>query len=239
MIFESSLMKQLASLSQKLIQPSLVPIYEENHMGKPDQIGTGFLVSYNNKSILVTAKHVLYGHDYNEDATAKLIFVNNELTHISETGIKDICRASEHDLAVFNAPFYNNSRCLTSFSLHSSRNLNPEFLTIYGFLARDFKREGEELNPSLRIYTNRAVNYESGYMAISYEKHKAKDTYTDQVVMTPIPRGMSGCPMLNSLELLKGNIQVAGVFTDCPAGEGLAYGEHSDKLAYMLNECFG
>lgn len=228
--------KKIADQSRDLIQPSLVAIYLENSDGKPDQIGTGFVILHNERPLIVTAKHVLFGHDYDEDPTEKLIFMNGKLVHISESGINEICKAEEHDLCIFYADNMEISKCLTEYSLHSKQCEPLKVLTIHGYLSRDFRRSEGVLRPAPKLYTDKVVEYEEGYVAICYPKNKAKNTDSGERVKTAIPRGMSGCPILNSVELYKGNIEIAGVFTDHVSEKGISYGEHADKLRAMMHK---
>jgi len=231
------LVKCVADQSEKLVQPSLVAIYAENINGKPDQIGTGFLLLHNERPLLVTAKHVLYGHNFDEDPTEKLLFLEGELVHISESGVNEICSAKDHDIAAFYADCIEKNRCLTKYRFHSNQVSKLAVLTIHGYLSRDFKRDGETLRPAPRLYTDKIVDYEEGYVAISYPKNRAKKTDTGERVMTAIPRGMSGCPILNSTGLYKGEIEIAGVFTDHLSEKGVSFGEHVDKLKALLAKC--
>jgi hypothetical protein len=73
-----------------LVQPYLAAIYENTDPGdKIDQVGSGFFAAYENCPILITAKHVLYGHSGNEDPSEKLIFVAGKLEKIGDISSKE------------------------------------------------------------------------------------------------------------------------------------------------------
>jgi hypothetical protein len=85
--------------SKKLVQPHLVAIYSDRRLAngttKPDQIGTGFLVSWRDYPTLVTAKHTLYGANGSEDPRRKKVFVNGELLAIQR---RDNTKAAMHPI---------------------------------------------------------------------------------------------------------------------------------------------
>ena len=50
--------------------------------------------------------------------------------------------------------------------------------------------------------------------------------------MTSIPSSLSGCPMVDTIELIKGDVSVVGVFTDQDNGQ--AWGEDANILQTAL-----
>ena len=66
-------MQILAFRSKRMVEPSLVPIYlrPDGLDSKLAQIGTGFLIALNGNCILISARHVLFGHRYDEDPSTR------------------------------------------------------------------------------------------------------------------------------------------------------------------------
>lgn len=50
----------LRPLADRLVRPSLAPIYVERPGKPPEQSGTGFLINHRDRPLLVTAKHCLF-----------------------------------------------------------------------------------------------------------------------------------------------------------------------------------
>jgi hypothetical protein len=131
---------QIARNSKALIQPFLIAIYSPRSGAtgtiRPQQTATGFLLSWYSQPCLVTAKHSLYGTRGDENPHEKLIFVDGALQNLADL------KAATHpdpgrDLAIVLYDKLDQTRCLP----HSSITCTPpEFVTIQGYLARDFKR---------------------------------------------------------------------------------------------------
>lgn len=120
-------------------QPHLIAIYDE----RPDQIGTGLLTVWNGKPLLVTAKHVLFGHEFDEDPLTKQVHIGDGLKAIEELKISRITDNEELDLSAVHITGFPLDRCLPYTALRFDE-APPEALSIIGFLARDFRRSKEE-----------------------------------------------------------------------------------------------
>jgi hypothetical protein len=113
---------------------------------------------------------------------------------------------------------------------------NPSFITIYGYLARDFKRSKATgvLRPAPYIYTNKKKESEFGYVVLLHPKSRNRNTNDGMKVMSATPSGLSGCPMLDSHLLANGQVCILGVFTDYIKGEALSFGESSTTIIKLL-----
>jgi hypothetical protein len=223
--------------SLELVQPSLVAIYDEKAEPqiRTEQIGTGFLVRCGGRPVVVTAKHVLYGHLYDEDPAEKAVFVEGSLKKLAQLNSIQFIKAKEHDLTLFYANEFDLQRCLPP-SVFEPAGYELAMVTIHGFLARDFRRDRRTgiLKPAPRMYTNIRVDLGEGYVALRYPKSRNRSTDTGTKVMAARPSGMSGCPMLDTLGLAERVVRVAGVFTDYRRWCGRAFGEASWKVLSML-----
>lgn len=209
------------------ITPSLIAIYSETD--PVSQIGTGFFVSYESDNYFVTAKHVLYGHKDDEDPQSKRVFWKGSLCKLPWS----VTHEDQHDLAVARI-FEESIKTLYMAPTPHQNNL----VTIYGYLARDFKRNisQEILSPAPFCYTNKKTTYRDGYLAFLSPKHKNRDSNNAQIVMAPIPSGLSGCPIFDSIEAFRGNILVSGIFTDYVAEKGIGFGEEISKLQSLIKK---
>lgn len=226
---------EIRKQAQNLVQPHLVPIYEEND-GKIEQIGTGFLVQHRDRAVLVTAKHTLYGHGGNENPGDKAIFAAGSLTKIGHLKSHEIVSAMQCDIAALFVDEFEQANCLPSSCLDldgaSSR------VTIQGFLARDFRCDAATgtLRPAPRTYTNSGHEFGQGYVGIRYPKSRNRSTDTGMKVMVPRPSGLSGGPMLDSDRLADGQVSVIGVFTEYHQERGAARGEAAAKVLQLLQD---
>ena len=233
----SVLLQTVKTKCQVLVQPHLVAVYEEktDPKVKTDQIGTGFLVTNKGRPVFVTARHVLYGHAFDEDPAEKAVMVGGSLKRVGQLQSIQFVNATEHDITVFYADEFGLERCLPTSALCADK-CKPPMLMIHGYLARDFKRERRTgmLRPAPWIYTNAAADMPSGYIGLRYPKSRNRNTDTGKKVMAPRPSGLSGGPMLDSMMLMKGQVSVVGVFTEKPLGQGVAVGEAISKVRSML-----
>lgn len=229
-----SLMEMVSASAKSLIQPHLVAIYDGEE-SRPIQVGTGFLVEWECRAVLVTAKHVLYGHKFDEDPRKKSFFHDGCFVRIDSRD-RNIVKANDHDVAALAVDECSASDALPlkSVSYASPRVGRP--ITFMGYLARDFRRGGQALRPKPFLYTDRSVPAGSGLIGIAYAKNRARSTNSGLRVMTPTPRGISGGPMVDTASLLLGRVEVRGVFTDHLAHKGMAYGEDVKKVIALLGK---
>ena len=232
--------KQIKANALEMVQPHLVAIYEDRAKGertRTEQIGTGFLIDWQGRSVLVTAKHTLFGQNWNENRGDKAIFVAGSLKKIGDLSLHDIFHAPDHDLAAMHVEEFSLERCLPSSCL-CQLEATPKAVTIQGFLARDFKADVATgaLHPAPRIYTNSRKDYGSGYVGLRCPKSRNRDTDSGKKVMAPRPSGMSGGPMLDGDKLANGQVSVIGVFTHFLQERGMAFGESSSKVLMMLGQ---
>ena len=75
-----------------------------------------------------------------------------------------------------------------------------------------------------------------GYVGLLYQKRRITDPTTGAPVFaqSPIPRGVSGGPMLDTVKLGEGVVAIIGVFTAYKKDRGLAYGETAQKVIDLL-----
>ena len=151
----------------ELVQPYLIAIYDE----RPDQIGTGFLTVWNGKPLLVTAKHVLFGHKFDEDPLKKQVHVGDGLKAIGELKASRIVENQELDLAAVHITGFPLDRCLPYTALHFDE-APPKTLSIIGFLARDFRRSKEEsvLRPKPHLYTGKTKELDPKHIGIVHPR---------------------------------------------------------------------
>jgi hypothetical protein len=223
--------------SRRMVEPSLVPIYLRpgGFDVKTAQIGTGFLIAVAGNCILVTARHVLFGHGDDEDPYTRHIVCNGRLRGLFELKSGEIFRDNNHDLAALCVNELGLDRCLpmTCFlPVDATCNL----IAIHGFLARDFHRRVRigMLRPQPNLYINRRFVLGPGYVGIMYPKSRNRDTRSGRVVHAPRPAGMSGCPMLDAAKLASGRVSIVGVFTDYLELSGRAFGESAPKVLCLL-----
>ncbi|MDF1687887.1 MAG: hypothetical protein P1U50_13950 [Parvibaculaceae bacterium] len=214
-----------------LVLPTLVPIYKskDQDASQPDQIGTGFILKHNSRPMLITAKHTLVGHDGNDDASGKAFFNNGKWVYVGDDGSK-VFQSPDHDIACFYADTLADRPCLESRNIETT---DAKLITIGGYLARDFKRADATLQPKPYIFTNLSAEVSGGLVGLQYRRSKVKSTNRKLPQTAPIPRGLSGGPMLNSLRLVQGHVSLVGVFTE--QDSGTARGEPSTVLQQILN----
>lgn len=218
--------------AEGFVQPSLIAIYGD----RPDQIGTGFLTVWNAKPLLVTAKHVLFGHKFDEDPLKKLVHVGDGLEAIGALKASAIADNQELDLAAVHITGFPVDLCLAYTALRFDE-APPGSMSITGFLARDFRRSKEEstLRPKPYLYTGTTKQLAGGLIGINHER-RGRATGTEKVEMAPIPRGLSGTAMVSSTALLRNKVEIFGVFTEQHLDKGYVSGTHIAALQPLLNE---
>lgn len=216
-----------------MVQPALVAFYQADGRDRPTQIGTGLLVDYKDRPVVITAEHVLLGHDGGENPLDKLM-LSGELACMRDLGVTDVVSAPGGDIAAFYADALGNRQRLPFSVLTPVTSDSPKVITIYGYLARDFRRDSETLRPAPFAYTDKRVAGAAAHLTMAYPKHRAVATFTAQKVMTPTPAGLSGCPMLDASELVKGNVSVAGILTDHRFDLGAVFGECAEELIRLV-----
>jgi Trypsin-like peptidase domain len=229
--------RRIKETSHKLVQPHLVAIYgKAEPKFKTEQIGTGFLVKHNGRPMLLTARHVLRGHNSDEEPSEKAIFVAGCLKRIGELRSQNLFFAMEHDIAAVHVDEFGLEKCLP-LSCLSAVEPTTRLVTIHGFLAREFKRDTSLgiLKPAPHVYTNTRNDIGSGYVGLQYPKSQNRSTDTGKKVMAPRPSGMSGCPMLDGDKLTERKISIIGVFTDYCRERGMAFGESATNALALLD----
>jgi hypothetical protein len=230
--------------AELLVGPALVPIYERP--GGSDlatrQIGTGFRLNCAGRPALVTARHTLYGEHYNrdpEDPFEKHIVFDGRLRGLFELRSGEVAYSESDDLA---ALFVDEMGLVGTLPmtclLHAETTCS--LVSIYGFLMRDFVRRLAIglLSPKPYFYTNQRLHWGRGYTGILYpSKCKNRDARTGKRVQAPSPRGLSGGPMLDTLKLAFGTVNIVGVFTESRQSEnGRAFGESAPKAVALLRQ---
>jgi hypothetical protein len=230
-------MEDAGDYAKKLLLPSLVPIYLR-HDGldiKTEQIGTGILISINNRCVLLTARHVFFGREFDEDPFIRHIVFNDRLRGLFELKDPTIYHDNYNDLAALFVDEIGVERCLP-LSLLSTVEPTCRLIAIHGFLGRDFRREiaSGALKPQPYFYINRRIKVETGYVGMLYPRRRNRSTTTGMLVHTAVPEGLSGCPMLDADRLAAGELSVVGVFTDYKKESGSAFGESSLNALQLI-----
>jgi hypothetical protein len=222
--------------SLKLVQASLVPIYVERDgpLRPLDQVGTGFLIRHQNQTFLGTAKHVLRGKDHDEDPWAKVVIASGRRFYLNDLHHTGLVEAVDEDVAIIHIKEFETERCLPSDVLGEWRS--ARLLTIHGFLSRDFKRNAAANTtfPKPWVITNAVGNPSARWIEMKYPRSRFRDAQSKLVVTAPIPAGISGSPMLDSLELFWGKVRILGVFTE--QDNGKARGEWAAVVRRLLDE---
>ena len=203
--------RHIPALAKKLVLPHLVAIYD----AAPDQIGTGFLVCRNGAHTLWTARHTLFGHSFDEQPLEKYIFATKKLQSLSQIASAVSVPDDSVDLAMVSIEPIPGRKGLPFRCLQFSTHL-PPVLTVVGFLSRDFRRSAARqlLRPKPYIYSDTRIQSSEDEIGIRYTR-RAITSDTGVKEMSPIPRGLSGSPMINAVSLIaQRNVEIFGVFTE-------------------------
>lgn len=224
--------EHVPAAATELVQPHLVAIYDET----PTQLGTGFLTIWNGKPLLVTAKHVLYGHDFDEEPDSKQIFVGDSLKSVAELAFSPIISDEKMDAAILFIKVITVDQCLPYTCLKFGETI-PESLSIMGFLERDFRRSKTEstLRPKPYIFTGKTIPLDNPHIGISHRR-RGRTTDTGTAEFAPIPRGLSGTLMVSATGLLRDEVAIFGVFTEERLEEGYVFGSSIDVLLPMMEK---
>jgi hypothetical protein len=224
--------------AERLVTPSLLPICARP--GGSDrathQSGTGFLIAHHDRPVLVTARHVLYAHKYDEDPLAKHIVFNGRLRLLFELRSEGVLQDLNNDLAAVRVDELGLLECLPMSCL-SFVEATCTWITLYGLLARDFRRklsDGSIKSQPYRV-TNERAAWRPGYTGLRYQKGKNSDR-SGRIVQAARPSGMSGAPMLDTAMLGAGIVVIVGVFTDYVREKGLGFGESAPKVIALLEQ---
>lgn len=210
-----------AASSEVLIGPRLVAIYsDEEGKAEPDQIGTGFLLNYEGQSTLITAAHCLYGstEDHRENPGDKLVFTGGTLKRLAEVTVSELNYSLDRDIAAVIVSGFSDLIPQTAIT-HAHEMAHV--VVVHGYLARDFRRSKTNgaLRPAPFIYQDKRLSCRDGNLRFKFPR-KTFNTLTNERSVAPIPRGLSGCPMLDGIALLRGEIGICGVFTEWADGVG-------------------
>lgn len=208
---------------KNLVLPVLVPLYgpHHKHVANPVQVGTGFLIDVNSRPVLITAKHVLIGHSGNEDAGEKAFFESGRVNYVGDNS-REIFIVRERDLACFYVDELSN-RPRFNLRTNSGQAELSQLITFGGFLVRDFRRNSGTLRPQPLMHTAKVARVSNGLVCVEYHNKKVFSQTINKRTKAPIPRGLSGGPMFNTVKLVQGEIDLLGVFTE--QSNGTARGE--------------
>ncbi len=230
--------QRIGDYATKLVEPFVIGIYAPRAEPKRGvgQVGTGFLVRHQKGTILVTAKHVLYGHYYDENPGDKLIIAAGGLTPLGDIGIGEVCKADDHDLACMILNELADAPAVEPAQIAGGDHQARE-VTIYGYRANGLKidRPNGALRPEPRCYTSLPKDHGDGYVGLRIPKSQFRNTASGMTVMAARPEGLSGGPMLDGDALADGAVRIVGVFTDYKQGRGYGFGESADKVRAMLS----
>jgi hypothetical protein len=213
---------------------AIVAVYEEDEEATVYQCGTGFIVDDGDSAFLLTAQHTLYGTDGRADPYRKALYWEGSLKTFNQIGNGTIGRANGRDLVA--VPIERSSN-VVAFGLgdFEIELATATILSISGFLVRDFKRSAaaKRLRPQPYVYSNLRVDKgpDVAAMAYSYSRNTAPGARSK--VRAPIPRGLSGCPMMDATQLAEGKARIVGVFTDQVGGE--AFGPSARHALGLLD----
>lgn len=231
--------------AERLVLPSLLGIYAARDLkfgddpdvgAKVDNVGTGVKVRMpDGRLAVITAEHVLKGHNGSENPGDKAILIGGGLRKLADLASPEIICAAGVDLACF---LIDGPGCGESFheSVFAEVEGTAKRITIAGFLARDFKVDASsgQLSPKPRVFTGKMKQTGHGYEGISFIRGRMRDTQSGDRTRAPIPSGLSGGAMLDADRLAAGEINVVGIFTDFHSDKSLAFGEAARKARAML-----
>lgn len=221
---------KLGSVSN-MVAPSVQPIYEARKK-KPVQIGTGFVLSYNNRTLLVTAGHVLFGHDFKAFPDLKRLHIGKTLLSLNSED-REVNYSEQKDIAVVEMSELEDIKPLTIDNFLPA-DKRGKTLSILGFLSRDFKRSDRTLASKTFMHTGTAIQT-TDKIVMQYTHRKNLDPNTGERVVNPIPRGLSGCPMIDTTATLESKTpKIVGIFTE--QDQGTARGTDIGYLNQLLND---
>lgn len=226
---------QVENALQTKLLPKLVAVYQKQG-NFPIQIGTAFLIRFQNNPVLVTAKHVLEGHQGYDDPFDKAVFVDKKLKLISDISTSKIVYSEENDICIVRVNGFQLNRCFELSDLDTNYN-NASVIGIAGFLSRDFIRKRRENSLSVKpyIHIDERVGCKGDYVGMRYSRRcvsKGKNI----AEKTPIPKGLSGSPMIEPMALLENKFKLVGVFTEERKVDGYVFGEPIHKLTPLFEE---
>ncbi|MER9414054.1 trypsin-like peptidase domain-containing protein [Mesorhizobium sp. M0589] len=222
--------KLISETVKESVLPHLVAIYDD----RGDQRGSAFLTMWNGNQLLVTAKHCLFGHKFNEKPATKSIFDGNELRSLDVVARSQVACNQELDIAVVHVEGFASNRALP----YSALQFNEPALgmvSIVGYLARDHRRSllDSTLRPKPFCHTDVAVDVGPELVGVKYQ-NRVIATKSGQRELSPIPLGLSGGPMLDASALVLNQVKVCGVFTEERLSEGYVFGTHISALAALM-----
>lgn len=213
---------------------AIVAVYSEDDAAKVQQFGTGFVVDDGDCAFLLTAHHTLYGPDGTADPYRKGLFWEGGLKTLDQIGNGAIGRVNGRDLVA--VPIARSSEV----DAFSPADLEIELasirlLSVAGFLERDLERNraAGQLRPAPYVYSNRRIESGPDVAALEYPYFRNTAPGARAKVRAPIPRGLSGCPMLDTARLAEGEARIVGVFTD--QTDGKAFGPSARHVLGLLD----
>jgi hypothetical protein len=166
---------------------------------------------------------VLFGASGSEAPDDKEVFVDGGLIRIGDLRQSEIKVDEAHDLAVVHVG-------IAGARLPSSVIAPPtaRIIALHGYLARDFRRSLAQgvLRPAPFIYQNLRRPAKPGFVALKFPR-KNIGTFTSTRAHAPIPKGLSGGPMLDAIALWHGHVSIQGVFIEHEQDVGLGGGGDS------------
>jgi hypothetical protein len=231
----------IGTLVKKLVEQDIMtkisaiysPIQSGSGLIEPDQTGTAFRVLYGGRKYLITAAHCLVGHDGSEKPEKKAVFTGAGFSELGKTSGAIWCVAKNYDLAaIFMDEFQN--QCAFNFP-HVLYRVG-KVGTVAGYLARDFRRytSSGTTAPQPFIYTG-GLTVSSTEIKISYPRHKGKAAETGYKVMLPIPKGLSGGPIIDTDALIGGVNLPLGIFTGMDNQWANLVSEPINRVRPLLN----
>ncbi|MBX9803331.1 MAG: hypothetical protein K2Y04_11280 [Caulobacteraceae bacterium] len=222
MITKDNIAEHIANACERLVGPALVAIYDAQEGSTvPFQSGTGFIVRRGNQDVLVTSHHCLFGKDPDkpENPGDKGVFVDGLLRPLGEVALSECAHDRDHDVAALCVDRFEHALPESAMAAH--HEYTP-LVTVHGFLSRDFRRTlagSGILRPKPFIFQQPGNEVDGGFLTFRFPR-KGVLTRSQTPAMSPLPRGLSGSPIIDSLALARGMVGLAGVFTEWDRGVG-------------------
>lgn len=222
--------RQFAALAERY----LVAIYKyDEKKDRNYQTATGFMININGIPFLLTAAHSIYGASFKENSHKKNIFLVDSPILFNEISNPRFIFDKELDIAILTCDEFLDRE---SISIEEIAHKNtPKILTVAGYLARDFKKDGEILRPSPRTYSGKFATKES-YIALHYQRGKVKEEGSDQIIRGPILRGLSGGPIINTELLCQNTLSLCGIFIERDENSDLLLGRSLESITKFFTD---
>lgn len=226
--------RALHNWEEFLRRRSIVPIYDkELPSGQVVQIGTASFIQVANQWYFLTARHCLYGAANTDDPFSKAVFWQGRLESLGNIATGVIGKVDNQDFVVIELK--GRSANVTPFNIDALKTTSSgSVLTVGGFLSSRYRRHLQQglLRPKPYVYTNVRSPAEPLHIALKYTSKKNASLRSAGPIRAPIPRGISGAPILDTLALAQGIPIIVGLLTDQTGGK--AFGPASAQIRELI-----